>query len=76
MVARLDWLNNGIDRMLAGMRPKTPEEWGAPEGIRTKDVDMLRWAAEFNSIRPGAAQPDPAFLASLRAHMLETVEQD
>ena len=76
MVARLDWLNNGIDRMLAGRCPKTPEEWGAPEGIRTKDVDMLRWAAEFNSIRPGAAQPDPTFLADLRARMLDAVEEN
>lgn len=75
MVARLDWLNNGIDCMLAGKRPRTPEEWGAPEGIRTKDVEMLRWAAEFNSVRPGASEPDARFLAGLRSRMLEAVEE-
>ncbi len=75
MVARLDWLNNGIDRMLAGKRPRTIEEWGTPDAIRSKDVDMLMWAAEFNSIRPGAAQPDPTFLAKLRSRMLESIEE-
>ena len=76
MVARLDWLNNGIDRMLAGKRPLTVEEWGAQDAIRSKDVDMLMWAAEFNSIRPGAAEPDPTFLAKLRSSMLESVEAE
>lgn len=75
MVARLDWLNNGIDRMLADKRPRTPEEWGTPEAIRTKDVDMLRWAAEFKSVRVGAAQPNPSFLEGLRAFMLDAVEE-
>lgn len=75
MVARLDWLNNGIDRMLAGKRPLTVEEWGAPDTIRSKDVDMLRWGAEFNSVRQGAAQPDPGFLANLRSKMLESIEE-
>jgi hypothetical protein len=76
MVARLDWLNNGIDRMLAGKRPLTVEEWGTQDAIRAKDVDMLMWAAEFNSIRSGAAEPDPTFLAKLRSSMLESIEAE
>lgn len=76
MVARLDWLNNGIDRMLAGKRPRTPQEWGATEGIRDKDVDMLRWAAEFNSCRPGAAEPDTHFVTDLRARLLESISEE
>lgn len=76
MVARLDWLNNGIDRMLAGKRPLTVEEWGTSEAIRSKDIDMLRWAAEFNSTRQGAAQPDPTFLANLRTKILELVDEE
>ncbi len=75
MVARLDWLNNGIDRMLAGKRPQTPAEWGAPGSIPRKDIEMLRWAAEFNSLRQNAARPNPAFIAALKAQVLAMVEE-
>jgi hypothetical protein len=34
---------------------------------------MLRWAAEFNSARSGAAEPDPDFLAGLRSRILAAV---
>lgn len=76
MVARLDWLNNNIDRMLIGKRPVTPEDWGSSEGIRSKDVDMLRCAAELNSVRDHAAEPSASFLSSLRQRMLDAVDEE
>jgi hypothetical protein len=70
MVARIDWLNNCIDRMLAGKRPPTPERWGVKDCIMSKDVDLLRHAAELASLRPGASEPDPLFIAQTRTRML------
>jgi hypothetical protein len=70
MVARIDWVNNFIDRMLAGKRPLTPEQWGMRDSIMAKDVDLLRQAAPINSLRPGAAEPDRNFIASLRERVL------
>jgi len=70
MVARIDWLNNCIDRMLAGKRPPTPEHWGVTDCIMSKDVDLLRYAAELASLRPAASEPDPLFIAQARTRML------
>lgn len=70
MIARIDWLNNGIDRMLAGKRPLTPGHWGVYASIMTRDVDLLMLAAGFSSLRPAASQPEPAFVAGLRVRMV------
>jgi hypothetical protein len=74
MVSRIDWLNNGIDRMLAGKSPLTPEEWGVRDSVRARDVDLLRMAAQLNSLRSGASAPSSTFLANLRARMLEEAD--
>ena len=74
MVARIDWLNNGIDRMLAGKSPLTPGEWEVHDGVLLKDVDLLRAAAQLNSLRAGASTPDMAFVSRLRASMTAAAE--
>lgn len=74
MLVRMDWLNNGIERMLSGKKPLTPEQWGASDSITARDVDMLRQAAEFHSLRADAGNPDPAFLTRLRNRMLAEAE--
>jgi hypothetical protein len=78
MVARLDWFNDGIERMLAEKHPFRPEEWagGPREGVRSRDVDMLRCAAAFNSLRAGADAPSPEFLAPLRARILQEEQEE
>jgi hypothetical protein len=70
MVARIEWLNDGIDRMFAGKRPVTPERWPMQRSIIERDVELLQQAAEFNSLRSGASQPDPGFISRLRERML------
>jgi hypothetical protein len=70
MVARMEWLNENIERMLAGKRPYTPEHWMVRERIIERDVDLLQQAARLNSLRPGAVQPDPGFVLRLRERML------
>ena len=73
MVSRLDWFNDGIERMLAEKHPLRPDQWagGPHEGLRARDVDMLRCAAAFNSLRTGADDPSPDFIAGLRARILK-----
>jgi hypothetical protein len=75
MVSRLDWFNDGIDRMLAEKRPLRPEEWagGPREGVRARDVDMLRCAAAFNSLRADADTPSPNFVAALRTRVAQVL---
>jgi hypothetical protein len=70
MLARIDWLNNCIDRMLAGKKPPTPERWGVRDCIMSKDVDLLRQGAQFASLRPGASEPDPLFISQTRMRIL------
>lgn len=74
MVARIDWLNNGIDRMLRGKSPLTPEQWEVRDSIMARDIDLLQQAAEFHSLRANDAQPDPVFLARLRNRMTAEAE--
>ena len=74
MVARIDWLNDGIERMLAGKRPFTPEQWKGPERIIGRDVHLLRLAAGLNSLRPEADEPDPGFIGRLRERMVAEAE--
>ena len=71
MVARIDWLNDGIDRMLAGKSPVTPEQWKGPESIIERDVELLQLAAGLNSLRPGASQPDLGFVRRLRERIAD-----
>jgi hypothetical protein len=70
MLARIEWLNDCIDRMLVGKRPTTPERWGMRDSIMNKDVDLLRQAAQFASLRPGASEPDPLFISEVRKRIL------
>jgi hypothetical protein len=74
MVARIDWLSNGIDRMLAGKSPLTPDEWEVHDGVLMKDVELLRVAAQLNSLRADASTPDMAFVSGLRASMIAAAE--
>jgi hypothetical protein len=75
MVARIEWLNNSIDRMLAGTSPLTPEQWTTRHSIIERDIEMLRQAARLNALRPGASHPDPAFTSRLRERMLAEAGQ-
>jgi hypothetical protein len=77
MVSRLDWFNDGIERMLAEKHPLRPDQWagGPHDGVRGRDVDMLRCAAAFNSLRTDAAAPSPDFIAGLRARILKEEEK-
>ena len=75
MVARIEWLNDGIDRMLAGRRPLTPERWAMLRSIIERDVELLRHAANLNTLRSGASQPDPGFISRLREQMLAEAGQ-
>ena len=74
MVARMEWLNDNIERMLSGKRPFTSEQWRGPERIMERDLVLHQQAAELNSLRPGAAQPDPSFVIRLRERMLAEAE--
>lgn len=75
MVARIDWLNNGIERMLAGQSPLTPNEWGVRESVLARDVDLLRLAAQLNSLQEGASEPEPGFVARLRTRLVLEAQQ-
>jgi hypothetical protein len=77
MVSRLDWFNDGIERMLAEKHPLRPDEWagGPHEGLRARDVDMLRCAATLNSLRTGADAPSADFIGRLRGRILEEDER-
>jgi hypothetical protein len=77
MVSRLDWFNDGIERMLAQKHPLRPDEWaGGPQhGVRGRDVDMLRCAAAFNTLRTDADAPSPDFISGLRARILQVEEK-
>ena len=66
MVARIDWLNDSIERMLAGKSPIAPSQWQSAERIIERDVALLEQAASLNSLRPGASDPDPRFMVQLR----------
>ena len=70
MVARIDWLNNCLDRMIEGKRPDTPEKWGRHSSIVSKDVDLLRMAANFMSLRADASEPDAEFMAQARRRIV------
>jgi hypothetical protein len=69
MVARIDWLNDGIERMLAGRSPRTPEEWDVRDSIRARDVDLLRTAAELMALRATQCTPTTSFVERLRDRM-------
>jgi len=69
MVARIDWLNDGIERMLAGRSPRTPEEWDVRDSIRARDVDLLRQAAELMAFREAQCTPTGSFVQRLREQM-------
>jgi hypothetical protein len=56
--------------MLAGGKPPAPLKWGLSGNTASRDVDLLRQAAQLISLRPEAAQPDPRFVARLRERML------
>jgi hypothetical protein len=69
MVARIDWLNDGIERMLAGRSPRTPEEWDVRDSIRARDVDLLRTAAQLMTLRANQCAPSASFVERLRERM-------
>ena len=71
MVARLDWLNDGIERMLAGRSPRTPEEWDVRDSIRARDVDLLRTAAQLMALRQTQCTPMASFVERLRERVTE-----
>ena len=69
MKSRIDWLNNQIDRLRADESISSPAAY--PEsGLSAEDASMLQMAAHLNSLRPGASDLDPTFVADLRARML------
>jgi hypothetical protein len=69
MVARIDWLNDGINCMLAGRSPRTPEEWDVRDSIRARDVDLLRTAAQLMALRATQSTPTASFVERLRERM-------
>jgi hypothetical protein len=69
MVARIDWLNDGIERMLAGRSPRTPGEWDVRDSIRSRDVDLLRTAAQLTALRAAQSAPSASFIDGLRDRM-------
>jgi hypothetical protein len=71
MVARIDWLNDGIECMLAGRSPRTPEEWDVRDSIRARDVDLLRAAAKLMALRATQCTPTTPFVSRLRERMTE-----
>ena len=73
MVARIDWLNDGIERMLVGRRPRTPQEWDVRDSIRARDVDLLRTAAQLMALRQTQCSPTPSFVERLRERVAEEV---
>ena len=70
MVARIDWLNDGIERMLAGRSPRTPEEWDVRDSIRSRDVDLMRTAAQLSALRAADCGPSKSFVAQLRERVI------
>jgi hypothetical protein len=70
MVARIDWLNDGIERMLAGRSPRTPEEWDVRDSIRARDVDLLRTAAQLMTLRAAQCGPSASFVDRLRERVM------
>ena len=68
MKSRIDWLNNQIDRLRADERLSSPDAYPV-SGLSAEDAAMLQMAAHLNSLRPGASDPDPRFVADLRARM-------
>jgi hypothetical protein len=73
MDARLDWLNNQINCMQADRR-LTASDPALQYQPDAEDLVLLQMAAQLNSLRPGAVQPDRAFLAGLRSCVLSAVE--
>ena len=71
MVARIDWLNDGIERMLVGRRPRTPQEWDVRDSIRSRDVDLLRTAAQLMALRQTQCSPAQSFVERLRERVTE-----
>ena len=71
MVARIDWLNDGIERMLVGRRPRTPQEWDVRDSIRSRDVDLLRTAAQLMALRQTQCSPTQSFVERLRERVTE-----
>jgi hypothetical protein len=71
MVARIDWLNDGIERMLVGRRPRTPQEWDVRDSIRARDVDLLRTAAQLMALRQTQCSPTASFVERLRERVAE-----
>lgn len=64
MNSQLDWLNNQIDLLQAGKRPDPLPDYILKDGPG-EHLAVLQMAAQLNALRPGAARPDAAFLATL-----------
>lgn len=73
MKSRIDWLDGEIERMHAGRRLSTAGlvDVGEPG----EAIAILQMAARLNSLRPGALEPDPGFLAGLRDRVLVACEE-
>lgn len=74
MLTRIDWLDICIARFLEGRKAPTPYEWGSTASITSRDVDLIRQSAHFITLRPGASDPAPGFIARLRERMLAEVD--
>jgi hypothetical protein len=70
MLDRIEWLEYCVTGLLAGNRAPASRIWGLSGNTLSRDVDLLRQAAKFVSLRSEAAQPDPSFVARLRERML------
>ena len=73
MNPRIDWLNGQIDRMQAGRGMAAIDlAIGDAPG---ETIALLQMAAQLNSLRPGALEPAPGFLAGLRERVLSACDE-
>jgi hypothetical protein len=76
MEPHYDWLNVQIERLQAdrSVRPGNTRKRvpGVDYEPDSGDVALLRMAAHFNGLRPGALTPDPGFISDLRSRLRMT----
>jgi hypothetical protein len=74
MNPEIERLNDHIDRMQSGKSPLAVETAGGTMVYYDANhIWLLQLAAQLAALRPGAAQPDPAFVSRLRKRVLMEV---
>ena len=73
MTSKYDWLDSEIDRLQAEKGLSLANDVASDHP--TVCLQLLQMAAQLKSLRPGAADPTPSFLADLRARVLAACEE-